>query len=54
MFDPQTSGGFLAGVESNKAETTIQLLKESGDTFATVIGYVIPGEEGKISIAQVE
>ena len=50
MFDPQTSGGLIAGVESSKAELTIQQLKESGDDSATIIGYVSAGPPGKISI----
>jgi selenide,water dikinase len=50
MFDPQTSGGFIAGIDISKTEFTVNLLKEAGDYSATVIGYVTTGLPGKISI----
>ena len=51
MFDPQTSGGFIAGVDSNKADLTIELLKQAGDHSAAIIGYVTAGVAGQVSIS---
>ncbi len=41
LFDPQTSGGLLAGVPSENAETSLHALHEAGHTASTIIGKVI-------------
>jgi selenide,water dikinase len=41
MFDPQTSGGLLAGVRPEQAEETLRRLHDAGLTRAAVIGEVL-------------
>lgn len=41
LFDPQTSGGLLAGVQADRAEEVLQGLRESGTPDAKVIGQLI-------------
>ncbi len=44
LFDPQTSGGLLAGVRSESAGATLAQLRRAGCRAAAVIGEVIPLE----------
>lgn len=44
LFDPQTSGGLLAGVAAEKAESCIEQLHKAGYKDATVIGDVIAND----------
>ena len=44
MFDPQTSGGMMAGVPAERAEAIVQELRSAGYPAATVVGEIIPGE----------
>jgi selenide,water dikinase len=46
IFDPQTSGGLLAGVKPNIAKKVVEQLKEAGCARTTIIGKVTnkPGE----------
>jgi selenide, water dikinase len=47
LFDPQTSGGLLAGVKPAVANEVLRALKEAGYEDAAVIGEVVPaGSEG--------
>jgi selenide,water dikinase len=41
LFDPQTSGGLLAGVRPERVSKVLQQLNESGSTDAAAIGEVI-------------
>jgi len=41
LFDPQTSGGLLAGVKQELAESTLRQLWESGFPQAAVIGEIV-------------
>ncbi|QEG23459.1 selenide, water dikinase SelD [Mariniblastus fucicola] len=50
LFDPQTGGGILFGVNPAAAEEVLRLMHESGFEQATVIGEVVDGGDG-ISIA---
>lgn len=40
LFDPQTSGGLLAAVASERSDDAVQRLVAAGDTHATIIGEV--------------
>jgi selenide,water dikinase len=40
LFDPQTSGGLLFGVDAARAAEDVERLREGGDVEAAVIGTV--------------
>ena len=42
MTDPQTSGGLLAAVRSDRVHEVVHALHEAGDTAARQVGEVIP------------
>jgi selenide,water dikinase len=44
FFDPQTSGGLVAGVRPEKTDNVLHRLRESGATDAAVIGEVIAAD----------
>jgi len=41
LFDPQTSGGLLMGVASERADALVEALRAGGDGAAAVVGRVI-------------
>jgi selenophosphate synthase len=43
MLDPQTSGGLLAGIASDRAEACVAVLR-GADVAAAIIGVVEHGE----------
>lgn len=45
LFDPQTSGGLLFGVEAARAEGAVAELHRGGDMAARIIGRVVPSRE---------
>jgi selenide,water dikinase len=47
LFDPQTSGGFLAAIPDEQAATCLASLKALGYSHSRVIGRVMPQVEGK-------
>ena len=44
VFDPQTSGGLLAGVPGDQAESCLKALQQGGYPDAAIIGNVQTGE----------
>jgi selenide, water dikinase len=49
LFDPQTSGGLLAAVESAQAETVLSELRAAG-VRAAIVGETVPGK-GLVQLA---
>ncbi len=43
LFDPQTSGGLLAGVAETKAESCLAALQAAGYPEAAIIGHILTG-----------
>jgi selenide, water dikinase len=52
LCDAQTSGGLLAALPDDQAESVVGELHSSGMTFATVIGSIMAGEAGRIRVRQ--
>jgi len=52
LFDPQTGGGLLFGVDPERAEEAVERLRQSGDESATVIGETTAadGPAGVLSV----
>ncbi len=50
IFDPQTSGGLLIAVSSDKTSMLLDKLHDSGVTQATVIGEVTQAHPGRIAV----
>lgn len=48
LYDPQTSGGLLIGVNGAQADDLVKALKDSGVDDSAAIGEVLPGPEEKI------
>ena len=52
LFDPQTSGGLLIGIDHVNASALVKDLEDNGIPCAAVIGGVIPEPRGKIVLNQ--
>jgi selenide,water dikinase len=50
LFDPQTSGGLLATVPEERAIACLSALKASGYPHSSLIGYVLPQQEGSLPV----
>src|SRR5262245_21169258 len=49
LFDPQTSGGFLAGIPADRVQSCVAKLRSMGHLCASVIGYV-----GRVGLSPAE
>ena len=47
MFDPQTSGGLIAGVRAEQADEIVRELRAAGYDEAAIVGEVFAVEPGK-------
>jgi len=47
LFDPQTSGGLLAGVAESRAEACIDALRALGYDHSAVIGTIVHADDAK-------
>jgi selenide,water dikinase len=50
LFDPQTSGGLLMAVPEKKASRLLKELQAAGIKEATIIGEVVAGPKGRITV----
>lgn len=50
LFDPQTSGGLLISIEKDNAERLLDDFTENGIKDAALIGEVVSGPQGRISV----
>jgi len=50
LYDPQTSGGLLISLPSNKAQSLVETLKTQAQVGAWIVGQVVEGPAGKIQM----
>lgn len=50
LYDPQTSGGLLVAVPADKADRYVELLKEADTSAWAIIGEVVGGLAGSITV----
>ncbi|MEM7120627.1 MAG: selenide, water dikinase SelD [Pseudomonadota bacterium] len=50
LFDPQTAGGLLAGIPSDRSAACLQDLNDAGYVSARVVGRVVGRGQGRITI----
>jgi selenide,water dikinase len=48
LFDPQTSGGLIAGVPPERVDSCLEALRAQGDADAAVVGEVLELVEGEL------
>ena len=51
MFDPQTSGGLLLAVTAEQADELLNEIKASGNTKASIVGYIKELESNELSFS---
>jgi selenide,water dikinase len=50
LYDPQTSGGLLISLSSDKAQSLVEALKAQAQMDAWIVGQVVKGPPGKMQI----
>ena len=50
LYDPQTSGGLLISLPSEKAEELVEVLRKEGHVYSSVVGEVVEEQPGKIEL----
>jgi selenide,water dikinase len=50
FYDPQTSGGLLISLPTDKAEELVAILKKEGHLHSCIVGEVVEGPPGKIKL----
>jgi selenide, water dikinase len=50
LFDPQTSGGLLMSIASERAADLLDALKAKGIQHAAMVGEVVADPKGKIIV----
>ena len=50
LYDPQTSGGLLISVPSERAEGLVAALREKGEMASAIVGEVVEGPPGRLRI----
>jgi selenide,water dikinase len=50
LYDPQTSGGLLISLSSDKAQSLVEALKAQAQMDAWIVGQVVKGPPGRIQI----
>ena len=50
LYDPQTSGGLLISLPSDRAEELVVILKKEGHVHSSIVGEVVERSSGKLRI----
>ena len=50
LYDPQTSGGLLISLPSDRAEELVVILKKEGHVHSSIVGEVVEKSSGKLRI----
>jgi len=50
FYDPQTSGGLLISLPTDKAKELVAILKKEGHPHSSIVGEVVEGPPGKIKL----
>jgi selenide,water dikinase len=49
LFDPQTSGGLIATVRPEEAQSLVQALKDLGYAQTTIVGTIVEREKSEFA-----
>ncbi len=50
LYDPQTSGGLLISLPSDKSEELVSILRKEGHIHSSIVGEVVKDHPGKIQL----
>ena len=50
LFDPQTSGGLLASVDADRADSCLKALRVAGYAEAAIVGHVLPKSASELPV----